>query len=185
MELPYEEPNSEWRNTFMKHYYLSTSLKMFVAAICLTAIGASQAHALDGKVYPGSMCVRWSGPTPNYNNSAIGNPGTTTLYVDCPAVHDSIASGINNGWVKGIDRHFSSPITCNLNSLYPSGTGLVGWWTSYKSTTGGSASSPVETLTFGSLGSASTAHYYYSCHIPPTYAGYTSYLMTYRVDENE
>ncbi len=169
----------------MKHYYLSTSLKMFVTVICMTAIGASQAHALDGKVYPGSMCVRWSGPTPVYNNSAIGNPGATTLYVDCPAVHDSINFGINNGWVKVLDRHFSNAVTCNLNSLYPSGTGFAGWWTSNKSSTGGSASSPVETLPFGSLGSASTAHYYYSCQIPPTYAGYSSYLMTYRVDENE
>jgi hypothetical protein len=154
-------------------------------AVMSGVLDVSQARALDGKVYPGSMCVRWSGPNPVYANSGIGNPGTTTLYLDCPAAHDSINYGINNGWVKVLDRHFSSPAQCNLNSLYASGSWFFGWWTPFRSSIGGSASSPVETLYFGSLSSSSTAHYYYSCRVPPTYNGYVSYLMTYKVDENE
>lgn len=131
-------------------------------------------------------CVyRYAGPTPTYNNSAIGNPAATTLYLDCPVIHDSINHRIHSGWVKVFDRHFTAPVSCNLNSLYPSGTGFFGWWTSFQSSSGGSSTSPVETLTFGSLSSNPTAHYYYSCQIPPTYSGYVSYITSYKVNENE
>jgi hypothetical protein len=172
----------------MNYRYLLTSLKVLLAATCMVATGASQAHALDGKVYPGSMCVRWSaGGIPAYYNSFIGNSSTSSsMGLDCPAIHDSHL-GINNGWVRVIDRNYNDPVTCGLIGAYHSGARLYGWVAGWNSSNGGSATSSSEHLPFGSFRSPAHgwAHYYYSCRIPTKYNGQVSYITSYFVEENE
>jgi len=147
-------------------------------------IGASFALAGDGKIYPGSMCVRYAGTgTPSYNFSAIGNPSATQwLYLDCPVIHDTIGGNINKGWVRMIDQHYSSDVRCSLNSYYRSGNAFWGWWTANKSTSGSGAHP--QHITFNGIGANSLAHYYYSCRIPPRYSGNTSYITSYNVEED-
>ena len=72
----------------MKPRHLLTAWKMALFAMGIVVLSAVQVHASDGKNYPGSLCVRWSGTsTPVYNFSAIGNPSATTeLRLDCPVV---------------------------------------------------------------------------------------------------
>jgi hypothetical protein len=159
------------------------TLTLSLVTIAMATLGISQVHAVDGKNYPGSMCVRWSGTsTPVYNFSAIGNPSSTTwLYLDCPAVKD--ASNIASGWVRMLDRHYSSNISCRLYSVYASTGGYYGWVTPVVSSTGSSANP--QHRPFGGIGGNSIAHYYYSCSIPPTYSGYVSYITSYQVSEND
>lgn len=140
----------------------------------------------DGKVYPGSMGVRWSSydPVPTLNASAIGNPSSTkSLRVDLPVIHDCIGNNIEQGWVKVIDMHYGQNIRCSLNSVYRNGSSFYGWWGPNKYSSG-SSQNP-KTLTHGGLGSNTQAHYYYSCSIPPTYNGNRSYIISYYVEEND
>ncbi len=166
----------------MKPRHLLTAWKMARFAMGIVALSAVQVHAVDGKNYPGSLCVRWSGTsTPVYNFSAIGNPSATTeLRVDCPVVKD--ASNIQSGWVLVVDQHDNDGIGCNLNSLYRSGGGYAGWSTPWVSSVG--RSDDAQPLGFGSVGSNNLTHYYYSCRIPPTDAGRISYITSYHVREN-
>jgi hypothetical protein len=153
-----------------------------VVAVMLL-IGAAPVWAGDGKIYPGSMCVRYAGTsTPTYNNSAIGNPsGNSWLYLDCPAIHDTIGRSIKKGWVRMIDQHYNSNIRCNLNSILRNGSVFWGWWTPNKSSAG-SGVNP-QHITYGGIGANTLAHYYYSCRIPPRYSGNTSYITSYYVEE--
>ena len=162
---------------------LLTAVQRILVAVVMVALGILPAHALDGKNYPGSMCVRWAGTsTPVYNFSAIGNPSATTdLRLDCPVVKD--AASIQSGWVRVIDQHYNDDVGCSLNSFYRSEGGYVGWWTPWVSSSGSSPNP--QHLGFGSVGANSLTHYYYSCRIPPTYAGNISYITSYHVTEND
>ena len=67
---------------------------LFVAsllALFMVIAGALPALAIDKKIYPGSMGVRYSGTsTPRLSHSAIGNPSANTwLYLDLPVIHDT------------------------------------------------------------------------------------------------
>lgn len=175
-------------STIISGYSVSRSQKtLLVVSLGLLAVimGFSPAGAEDGKLYPGSMCVRYAGTsTPSYNFSAIGNPSTSSwLYVDCPVVHDSMNHSIRNGYVNMIDMNYSSNVRCSLNSFYRSGGSWYGWWSPSKSSSG-SGSSP-QRIYYSGLGSNSSSHYYYSCQIPPRYSGNTSYLGSYYVSEND
>ena len=159
---------------------------LFVAsllALFMVIAGALPALADDGKVYPGSMGVRYAGTsTPCLNYSAIGNPSANTwLYLDLPVIHDTIGGHIKWGWVKAIDWHWSSNISARLISIYRNGCAFYGWFSPTRYTSG-SGCHP-QHLSFGSLGANSISHYYYSCKIPPRYQGRTSYIVSYRVEE--
>lgn len=146
--------------------------------------GADAAHAGDGKLYPGSLCVRWSGGTVVYNWSMIGNAhATSALKIDCPVVRDIMGGDIDDGVVRAIDRHFSEDVRCNLVSVYVNSNGGFSFWSSGNKETEGTSVAPKE-IPFGSVGAGSKSHYYYSCRIPPRYSGHTSYLISYRVDED-
>ncbi len=148
------------------------------------AFGVTVAQADDGKQYPGSFCVRWSGGTPTYSWSRIGNTHTSSaLRVDCPVVKDTIYGDINDGTVRVIDQHFTQSVSCNLVSFYVTDTGGLAAWASGNKETVGSSPEPKELL-FGSIGANSRSHYFYSCQIPPRYEGETSWLINYRVDED-
>jgi hypothetical protein len=156
-------------------------LSMVVLTITMSA---SLALAEDGKIYPGSLCVRYAGTsTPSYNFSAIGNPSNSSwLYLDCPVIHDSINGSIHDGWVDTIDSHYSSDVRCSLNSFYRSGSSWYGWWSPNRHSSG--SGSHKQRLYYSGLGSNSSSHQYLSCRIPPRYSGNTSYIISYRVDEN-
>src|SRR5687767_14789550 len=86
-----------------------------LAAVILATLGASQAQAEeDGKVYPGSMCVRFGGTNPVLNASRLFNHGATDMLLDCPVVHDLIDGSIQEGFVDVIDNHSSRSVCVSL-----------------------------------------------------------------------
>ncbi len=159
-------------------------MKRFVAALSILSLVATTTFAEDGKVYPGSMGVRWnsSDPFPALNASAIHNPSSAQwLRLDLPAVHDQIGKTIKSGWVKVIDRHYSLDVRCSLNAVVRSGSSFTGWWGPFQFSAG--SGTATQTLNIPALGSNSQAHYYFSCHIPPTYSGNQSGIVSYYVEE--
>ena len=167
---------------------------ILVAAV-VAILGVSQAQALDGKSYPGSMCVRFAGSTnilPALSLSRLFNPANTILRLDCPVVHDSIAGSIQSGFVDVIDQNFNgdafnnqnSQVCVNLNSVSQALTStLTIRSTATRCTTG--ATSVSKRLFVGGLPANSNAHYFYSVTLPPAFSGFQSAIISYRVDENE
>ena len=146
--------------------------------------GALPALASDGKIYPGSMGVRYAGTsTPTLSCSAIGNPSTSSwLYLDLPAIHDTIGGNINKSWVRVIDQHYSSNISCQLCSVFRSGCSWYGWVSPTRYSSGSGCNEQV--LSPGGVGANSRSHYYFSCKIPPRYNNNTSYIISYYVSED-
>jgi len=163
----------------VKRMDLISSIAMSTA-ILIASISASTAYAVDGKNYPGSMCVRWNGGTPVYDGSSIGNSSPSTpLYLDCPAVKD--ATNIRSGWVRVIDRHYSENVRCNLVVSETIGTGHpLGW----QSSNGSNNQQQILRWNSGA-GAQNHSYYYYSCVIPPAYNGARSYINSYQVQEND
>lgn len=160
--------------------------KIIVLSLLIVAFCAVNAFAADGKIYPGSMGVKWktSEPDPVLSFSAIGNPSATKpLRLDLPVIHDSINHSIKNGWVKAIDMHYSENISARLMSIYRNGCQWYGWGSPTRTTSGSNCAA--QTLSFGSLSSNSSAHYFYSCSIPPIYNGQASFIVSYKVDEKD
>ena len=175
---------------------VQTIITGILAAVVMTTLGISQALALDGKLYPGSMCNRFAGSTavlPTLNASRLLNPSTTTvLRLDCPVIHDSIAPSIQSGYVDVIDPNFNGDTLNNENSqvcaeLFSTSQAfssvLTIRSTGRRCTTG--ASSVSRRLFFGGLPANSNAHYFYGVTLPPTFLGSQSAIISYRVDENE
>ena len=162
-------------------------LKFGAGAVLLPSmimLGMSQAHAGDRKVYPGSMGVKWSGPSPSYSSGAIGNPSSTSwMYVDLPVINDDTTSGIDLSWATVVDRHYSSNLRCSINTAYWNNTAntMYGYWGPNIYSTG--SSDDAQTLSTGSATHGSTRHEYFSCAIPPTYSGNVSYIVSYTVEE--
>lgn len=148
-------------------------------------LNAPQALAVDGKNYPASMCVKWSGTGTTFLSwSSMGNNSSSGwVYLDCPAVKD--ARNIYSGWVRATDRHYSSDISCGLYSTYrrTSDSAVFYWSPGTKATTG--SGNHVQHLSYGGASADPYGHYYYSCSIPPTYGGNASQIHTYNVTENE
>lgn len=158
--------------------------KIIILSLLLVAFCAVNAFAATGKIYPGSMGVKWtpSDPDPVLNYSAIINPSATKwLRLDLPVIH-RIGSAILGGWVKAVDQHGSQNILTRLMSIYRIGCGLYGWGSPARTTNG--AGCTTQTLFFRPLGSNNISHSYYSCHIPPTYNGRASMIVSYEVTEN-
>ena len=144
------------------------------------------AFAIDGKIYPGSMGIRWnsSDPVPHLSASAVFNSSSTkSLRLDLPVIHDSIHHSISSGWVRVIDRHYNQNIRVSMNSVYRNGCSFWGWWGANKYSAGTNCSA--QALSFPGLGSNSQAHYYYSVTIPPTYSGNKSGIVSYYVAEKD
>ena len=168
--------------TIMKRAAMGT-----VVALNAMAFMPANAFDNDSKVYPGSMCVRYNGAVGdnvNLNYSAIGNPSTThTLRVDCPVINDEDGDGTLDAWFRAIDQSYTSNVYCNVNSFYRSGSSWYGWWTPTRSTSG--AGTHVQHVSYGEdLGANSVSHYFLSCRIPPKYNGHTSYITSYKVQED-
>ena len=137
----------------------------------------------DQKVYPGSMGVKFSGATPSYYFSTIGNPSsTTTMGVDLPAVNDT-NTNIESSWVRVLDRHYSAGVSCSLNTAYWNNTydTFYGSWGAAVTSAG--SSNDVQVLNTGTAHGSAERHIYFSCSIPATYSGNLSHIVSYSVDE--
>src|SRR5262245_55938159 len=127
----------------MNSRYLLMALKLSLLAVCLAASGVAPAYAADRKVYAGAACVRdfESGGRIVYN-SGVCNFGSTPLDVECPFIHDAIGPigsttyNIRSGWVKVVDLHPSSDISCALHNLYFSGPSFTVFSTPTQSSSG-------------------------------------------------
>ncbi|GAA3961110.1 hypothetical protein [Allohahella marinimesophila] len=150
----------------------------------VTAVGVSPAYAADAKVYPGSMAVKYSGPTPTYSWGMINNPSSSSwMYVDLPVINDDTGSGIDLSWVQVLDRHYSSDVRCSIITVYwnNSADAIYGYFGPNRYSTGSSNNS--QTLYTGSATHGSSRHEYFSCAVPPSYAGQTSSIVSYYVSE--
>jgi hypothetical protein len=115
-------------DSMKKRIFLMT-LKMAAVAFAFGVLGTnSPAAADDPKLYPGSMCVKWSGPNPTYSWSSIQNPSSSSyLYLDCPAIRDNIGNSINDASITVVDRNYNQDVQCSLNSFYHYSGGFLGW----------------------------------------------------------
>lgn len=167
----------------MKHLIQSLKIGAIAAPVLLLA-GMATLQAGDAKTYPGSMGVKWSGGTPVYSTSAIGNSSSSQwLYIDLPVINDDMSNGIQSSWVKVLDRHYNSNVRCSINSAYWNNTydQFYGSWGGNRYSTG--SSNNAQTLSTGGATGGSSRHEYFSCAIPPTYSGNRSYIISYYVNE--
>ncbi|BFM04892.1 hypothetical protein [Halioxenophilus aromaticivorans] len=145
---------------------------------------STAALAADWKTYPGSMGVKFKGPSPYINHSGIYNPSSTSvMYVDLPIINDD-SNDIASSNVRVIDRHYSQDIRCSVNQRYMSTSSgsVYGYMGGNKLSSGSSAF--LQKLNTGALGgSGSAVHSYFSCKIPPTYSGNRSGIFSYYVNE--
>ncbi|MDH5228960.1 MAG: hypothetical protein OEY38_02765 [Gammaproteobacteria bacterium] len=160
--------------------------------LALLLSGVMQASfAADGKNYPGSQCVRWSGSTAiTYSASEMQNNSTTTdLNVDCVATKDIIGGKVDAHWVRMRDQNGNSgkDVSCRLWSVYgrTDAAGMWGWSGPLLKTVG---SSPYvqHKSTSSDVSSNTVSHYYFSCVIPPrnNATGGKSGIVTYQIDES-
>jgi hypothetical protein len=159
-------------------------VRIAVSILLPFAVGAfSSMVNADQKVYPGSMGVKFSGPSPSYYFSTIGNPSsTTTMSVDLPAVNDT-NTAIESSWVRVLDRHYSSGVSCSLNTAYWNNTydTFYGSWGALVTSAG--SSNDVQVLNTGTAHGSAERHIYFGCAIPATYSGNLSHIVSYSVDE--
>ncbi len=130
------------------------------------------------------MAVKWSGPNPTYHFSMINNPSPTSwMYVDLPVINDDLGIGIGRSWVKVLDRHYSKNVYCSIITVYwnNSADAIWGYFGPKHASTG--SSNNAQTLHTGPATHGSTRHEYFSCAVPPAYAGRTSSIVSYYVSE--
>lgn len=166
---------------------------LIITVLCLSvlflasALMPTFANAIDTKIYPGFMGVRDNDcdPMPTLSWTDIRNPSTSKwLRLNLPIVHDTFAEdNVQGGWVKVRDRHPSENISCELNCLYATCSGFSGWWSSDKYSSG--SSNCPKTISFGRLGTNSSAHYFFYCRIPPKYNDNMSGIISYALSEYE
>ncbi len=159
---------------------------MRIALVSILVLMGYSATAGDAKTYPGSMGVRYSGPAPVYDHSAIGNPSATAwMYVDLPVLNESNTESIKSSNVRVLDRSYGLDVRCSVNTAYwNSSTGsFYGWWGANKNSSG--SGNALQTLNTGAVGGTTFAsHSYFSCAIPQTYSGNRSYIVSYYVNED-
>ena len=174
------------------HVYKSVTGRLsLAAALTLTVLAISTAHAAVDTIYPGEQCVvsplSAGQPTTSFYGS-IGNPSSTNrgLFVDCPLAHEVSSTGIAFGIVAVISQsptdYWRSDFgaDCELFSLNISSDGVYtgSWDWEYTST----VSAGTQYLHFGKLPAGD--HYFYGCQIPAKYNGKTSYVNAYRIYQN-
>jgi hypothetical protein len=155
-----------------------------LAAVTMAAIGTPPAQAEDGKLYPGSMCIRFGGSAPVLNASRLFNHGTTDLLLDCPVVHDFINESIQDGYVDVIDNHATRAVCATLVRVSQFESSTITQQTTVRKCSEGK-SFQSQRLSFGGLTADRNAHYFYNVRIPPPDNGLTSAIISYRVDEND
>lgn len=155
----------------------------FLAICCVSLLCSFHAEAADNKIYPGAMGVKTAGADPAYSQGAISNPSSTSwMYVTLPLVNDTYTQ-IEASWVRVLDRHYNSNVSCSVNSAYWNNTHdtFYGSWGANRASTG--SSDNVQVLDTGTATGGSTRHYFMKCSIPPTYSGNRSYIVSYQAGE--
>ena len=115
---------------------------------------------------------------------SISNPSSTQwLYVDLPAIHDSIDHSIANAWVDVIDQHPTSNIRLRMQSVYRSGSYIYGWFGPYRYSF--SYGSFKQNMSLPGVGANENAHYIIGAAIPPSYNGRRSFIVSYKISEGE
>jgi hypothetical protein len=168
----------------MNQRHLLTVLKLSLAAVLMAAIGASQAHAQDSKVYPGLMCVKRvaNAASPVYDErGTFGNDSTTDwLHVGCPIVRDG-GFKMTSAWVEVVDLNSDELIECRIIRAYRCGTTACIRYSYLRNSSGPG------TVAWGSLSELGSpgglSHYLVSCIIPPKAQG-VSKIVTYQATGN-
>ncbi len=163
-----------------------------MTAILFGALALFGGQAMAGKAtLPGSACVKWnsSDPEPSLSYSELRNPSSTRwLRVDCPVVrtdfdgflHDA---AVEKSWVRMVDKNYNRNGYCRLVSYSHNTNGTTSYWATGNRFTSGSGNQ-AQVLNTGSLdGENGASHLYFSCHIPPSYAGNYSSLVTYYANQ--
>ena len=166
--------------------------KTGVAAIILISAALAVGPLVAGEaILPGAACVKWTSgdPTPLLSYSELHNPSSTAwLRVDCPVVRTDFDSflhdaGVEGAWVRMVDRHYTSNGSCRLISYSRNTDGTASFWATGTQFTAGSGNQ-AQVLNTGGLGGENGAsHLYFSCQIPPSYAGNSSSLVTYYANQ--
>lgn len=165
-------------------------LKALISIIVLSITSLMSINLYAGSEnHPGSMCVKWtpSDPEPYLNASRIYNASSTTwLRLDCPVVHSDFDGFLHNGaidssWVTMIDQNYSLNGSCSLVSFtqHPMPSSYSAIWAAPAAFTSGSDARPQYLGTGSQNGEDYYSHYYFSCHVPPSYSGNSSGLVTY------
>ena len=150
---------------------------MAVAVLALGLTGA--AHAQDSKSYPGTMCVTYgSQQTLSHGDTSIANRSASTRRAVCPIVRDNLELPWERLIVFVDDRHAMQDICCEAlaNDEY-GGAGA--------SATLCSSGTGQQPLAFAALpaGTLPEGPYSVVCDLPPTEAGMSSLITSYRVYE--
>ena len=159
--------------------------KTLTLALLLIGFVAFPTFAIDCKIYPGSMGVRWnaSDPVPALNHSVLNNPHATRwLRVDLPIVRDVTTRTFRSGWVKAIDTHPTRDVWSRMVSVYRTPCRFASWQSPWRKTTG--VSGCAKTLFFGGLGTNAISHAYFSTWIPDANGRNLSGVVSYQVCEN-
>jgi hypothetical protein len=150
---------------------IHTSTLVKTVTVSLLALASSNAWAVDGKDYPGMICVadQTSVPAGHTNGTAqvyagtLMNASTTEkLFVTCPFVHDQ--NNIQSATIEAYDRTSSDEVSCTLHSEIDNASGMTIFSSSPNGT--GVAAFSGAALPI-SMGSVSTGNYNYAqCSIP-------------------
>lgn len=175
------------------------SHRLFAAALLggfLAAVAGKPAQAQVGANAPGSMCVRWAGPSLGIeplNNSALFNPSTTeTMRVDCPIIKMRNDTGLNGAIVRVVDQHPTLDVTCRVCTSGSSGRVGVGDIVACSNALNSSGTPPgpeLRSLIFPPqadlLPNTVVQSWYFSCSIPPRFSSNTpaSRIHSYFVQE--
>lgn len=167
-------------------------LTLLVSALVL--VGVDPAIAAERKLYPASMCQRWSGSDLTYFFSAISPDKAKRTYVDCPIIRGTFLTRVDD-WtyttlgvlqgatVSATDLHPDEAVTCAIAEVNVDGHGAWGIVWPQESTAG--ASLEAQTLSFdtSNVYHAYHRHAYLSCSIPPASNGEHSRIGSYAVSE--
>lgn len=160
-----------------------TRLSIAITLLCVAASvslapGAATASSI---LYPGSMCVKWSGEDPHIEFSAIGNrSSTSTLRIDCPALNTQLSGRVKANF-NALDRSSAQNVGCSFNVVY---RGNGAWYGNFSATNYTAGTSDDKQFRAAGGGYSTTErHYYLSCSIPPAENGLRSYVLSYDVRE--
>lgn len=162
---------------------------LFAAALLggfLAAVAGEPARAVDDKIFPGSFCKRFAGPSLGIeplNESSLENRSTESMGVDCPIIKENITTGVLNAFVQVIDRHPSLAVTCRLCNVQRFPSSQVTCSTPRSSE--GNSQTPQFLFFSAQAGfGSSRQNWLFSCSIPPQASGaFPSAIYNYMVNE--
>ena len=163
--------------------------QLFVYLIISYALFGNQSFATS--LTPGSQCVRWnsSDVVPALEFSEIHNKSATQwMRVDCPIERTDFFDVLHWPALESVsitvaDQNFSNDIICRAWRFKRTPAGALDTFTGGFSASDGTSARP-QILNLGSVGLPSNEdHAFIECHVPPTFAGRSSSIINYRVDQ--